>query len=345
MMRTNVLGLSGEEASEWLSDKYDFEDPNTLVLATSNRFNIIYQHRNDFQTIVNLQKINEIRYINTFFETVNHHLKIGGTFIGCVETSELRGKRLLQKFPFGISQIYFLFDYIFKRVFPKLPITRWFYYFITDGRNRVISKYSALGRLVYAGFSIKAHRNIGHLMFFVAQKERDTAFDEHPSMGPIFTMDRVGKGGQMIKVYKLRTMYTYSEYLQGFMFENNNLKKGGKIANDERITLVGKIMRRVWLDEFPMIINLMKGEIKLVGVRPLSRHFYNLYTPELQQKRILVKPGFIPPFYADMPKNLIEIMDSESRYVDAYLKNPIKTDLKYFFKALKNVLFGGARSE
>ncbi|HQB87210.1 MAG TPA: hypothetical protein PLL51_09445, partial [Bacteroidales bacterium] len=61
-------------------------------------------------------------------------------------------------------------------------------------------------------------------------------------------------------------------------------------------------------------------------------------------RRIRYKPGLIPPFYADMPKNLDEIQASENRYLDSYEKNPVLTDIRYFFKSVGNILFKHARS-
>jgi len=84
--------------------------------------------------------------------------------------------------------------------------------------------------------------------------------------------------------------------------------------------------------------------MKLVGVRPLSTHFFSLYTKELQDLRTQFKPGFIPPFYVDLPDTMEEIMASEKKYLEAYAKEPLKTDLKYIYLSLKNVLFKGARS-
>ena len=110
------------------------------------------------------------------------------------------------------------------------------------------------------------------------------------------------------------------------------------------MSTIGLIMRKVWIDELPMLVNLLKGEIKLVGVRPLSQHYYNLYSVELQQKRIKHKPGLVPPFYKDMPKELDEIMESEMRYLEAYEKAPFKTDVTYFFAAVGNIFFKHARS-
>ena len=139
-------------------------------------------------------------------------------------------------------------------------------------------------------------------------------------------------------------MHPYSEYLQAYVHFHHQLDEGGKFKDDFRTTMLGRIMRKLWLDELPMLYNMLKGDLKIVGVRPLSQHYFNLYDKNIQEKRILVKPGLIPPFYYDMPKTLEEIQASEERYIDAYLKKPFRTDVRYFFGALKNILFKGARS-
>ena len=93
-----------------------------------------------------------------------------------------------------------------------------------------------------------------------------------------------------------------------------------------------------------MLVNWLQGDMKLVGVRPLSKHYYNLYKKELQQRRVEYKPGLVPPFYADMPKTLEEIMESETKYLDAYDKSPLFTDIRYFYKAFWNIIIKKARS-
>ena len=124
----------------------------------------------------------------------------------------------------------------------------------------------------------------------------------------------------------------------------NRLDTGGKFRNDFRITTIGKFMRKFWLDELPMLINWLKGDLKLVGVRPLSKHYFSLYTKELQEKRIKYKPGLVPPYYADLPKTLEEIMASEMRFLELYEKKPFITNFRYFFRAIFNILFRKARS-
>ena len=255
-----------------------------------------------------------------------------------------RQTRILKKYPFIIARIYFLLDFVFKRVFPKLCFTRKIYFFVTAGRNRVLPKAEALGKLVFCGFKIKEVQEIKNLTYFVCEKTNNLIPDKHPSFGFLFKMQRVGKNNKPITVYKIRTMHPYAEYLQEYIYEQNKLKDGGKFKDDFRITSWGKFFRRFWIDELPMAVNFLKGEIKLVGVRPLSEQYLSLYSDELKQKRVLAKPGLIPPFYADLPITLEEIMQSELKYLDSYAKHPFKTDCSYFLKAFKNIVFKNVRT-
>jgi len=161
----------------------------------------------------------------------------------------------------------------------------------------------------------------------------------------LIRLTRYGQDGEMIKVYKMRTMHPFSEYLQGYIYKRNSLNVDGKFNRDIRITTMGSFMRKYWIDELPMFINLFNGEMKLVGVRPLSKQYYSLYNSDLQKKRLKFKPGLLPPFYADLPHSLDEIQDSEMRYlVSCESKGVFKTDLIYFFRILKNILINNARS-
>jgi lipopolysaccharide/colanic/teichoic acid biosynthesis glycosyltransferase len=330
---------------EFISDHSKVESDASMVFMTNDTFNVTSLSDNYFNSIINLKRINDTKYINKLFEAVNAKLPENGVFIGCVETTELRKNRLLHKYPLGIAHIYYTFDFVFKRIFPKLPVTKKIYFKITAGRNRVISKSETMGRLYSCGFSILAEKLINNYLYFAVRKVKEPSYDPEPSYGPIYKMKRVGKDGKIIYVYKVRTMYAFSEYLQQYVYEKNSLQEGGKFKNDFRISTVGRFFRRYWLDELPMLINLFKGELKLVGVRPLTPHYLSLYSDELREKRLRQKPGLIPPFYVDLPKTLEQIMDSELRYIEQHEKAPFKTDMKYFFKALHNILFRRARSK
>jgi lipopolysaccharide/colanic/teichoic acid biosynthesis glycosyltransferase len=128
------------------------------------------------------------------------------------------------------------------------------------------------------------------------------------------------------------------------VFEKNGTANGDKITDDFRVTNWGKIFRKFWIDELPMLFNWAKRDLKLVGVRPLSEHKFYTYPKHLQKKRTMVKPGLVPPFYADLPNTPEEFFATEERYLDAYMKKPIRTDIRYFFKAMYNIFVKKARS-
>lgn len=339
-----ILVEIDQEAFNYVFSHARIDSPDTLVISTTSRFNIETQLKNQFEAIVNLKRINDIRYVNKFFETANFRLPVGGLFIDFVETKNLRKKRILRKFPPLLNYVAYFFDYIIKRVFPKFLITKKIYFFLTRGQNRVFTKAETFGRLYSCGFEIVDEKFIGGHLFFVARKTRKPLFPENPTYGPFVKLERVGYNGKKIRVYKLRTMHPYAEYLQEYIYKMQGLEEGGKFKSDFRVSTLGRVLRTFWLDELPMLINLMKGDLKLVGVRPLSEQYFNLYSKELQKKRINYKPGLIPPFYADYPKTLDEIMESEIRYMDAYKKNPFLTDTRYFFRAGFNILFKRYRS-
>lgn len=297
------------------------------------------------EAIVNLKRLNDIRSINTFLSAVNHGLPNGGRYIGCVETKYLRRQRVLHKFPWGLNYLMILVDFVYKRVFPKMPITRILYRVLAGDRNKILSKTETLGRLYAAGFELEEEKFIDNLLWFVVKKVKKPLFEYEPAYGPIFRMRRHGKNGKIIYVYKMRTMHAYSEYIQKYVYEKHNLAEGGKLKDDFRVSRLGKIFRKYWIDELPMLFNLLKGDLKLVGVRPLSSHYLSLYSEELQELRNRHKPGLIPPFYVDMPKTLEEIQQSELRYLRAYEQQPLRTDLRYLFRAFYNIVVKMARSK
>ena len=339
-----IVSEAGETVFEYLRHLLPLNCQTSAVVSTKKRIDILSFPKRNLKTLINIQRVNDIQYLNKFFEAVNTALPCGGVFVGCGETILFRKKRFHRRFGVLFGTLLYTTDFMFHRVLPKLLITQKLYFGITRGNNRVLSKAEILGRLYSCGFRVRHEDYVDGLFFFVAQKASAPVFDNAPTYGPLIGLRRVGKGGKMIKVYKMRTMHPYAEYLQSYIFEKNNLRDGGKFSDDFRISTVGRIMRMLWIDELPMLINWLKGDLKMVGVRPLSEQYFKLYSPDLQKRRIQFKPGLVPPFYADMPKTLEEIMDSERRYLDAYEKSPFLTDCRYFWKAFVNIVFKNARS-
>ncbi len=316
----------------------------SLVFYTANPFNIENLDDNSLSFLMNLREINDFRRINQYFISVNRKLKHGGVFISKYESIEQRKGHIYKNHHMVIAKIIYLFDFIYKRIFPKLPFFKKIYFAISRGRHRVISKTESLGRLHFCGFNIVALREIDDHSYFIAKKVQDPLMDENPSYGFVFKQKRVGKGGEIIYIYKIRTMHPFAEYLHQYIYENHSLGKRGKIHEDYRVTSWGRFFRKFWIDEIPMIYNLFRGDIKLFGVRPLSETFFATYPEDLKKERIKFKPGLIPPYYSDLPHSIEEVWESERRYLSKYLRHPVMTDMIYLFKALRNILFYHAKS-
>ena len=347
IMSESITEEAGEDAFSWIHSKIDITDPRNLILSTNTRFNIINHPNGFYNGLVNLQRINNLRRINKFFETVNSKLPYQGVFIGCVETYWLRKQRILTKFPPILNHVVYAIDFLLNRVFPKIVITRKLYFLITRGKKRVISRTETLGRLYSCGFEILEEKSIGDLLYWKAQKVKLPLKESSSSYGIFIRLPRIGKNGELFKVYKLRTMHAYAEYLQEYVYKTNKLDEGGKFKDDFRVTTIGKILRNLWIDELPMLVNVVKGNMKFVGVRPLTEQYFSLYAEEVRNKRIKGKPGLIPPYYAQYPSpvSIEDIQANEMKYLLEYEQHPTKTDFKYFFMAMYYIFIRRARSK
>lgn len=319
---------------------------NSVILDSSNPETVL-QHRVKSPTlIVHNIPLNMVMHINTLLSFTNYKLENYGYVVCKCVTSGIRRDRIMQQNPKKINSLMCFLDYIIHRVIPKLKGVKRLYYWITKGERRALTRVEVLGRLYRAGFDVVCEKVISGKLYVVAKKIKEPIRDDKPSNGLLIRLKRTGKNAKTIGVYKFRTMHTYSEYLQPYMYKTEGLAKdGGRYGNDYRVSASGNFMRKVFIDELPMLINWIKGDLKLVGVRPLSSHYFSLYSKELQELRIKVTPGLLPPFYADKPKSLEEKQESEMRYLNAYLKNPIRTDWVYFWRIFESIVFRGTRSE
>lgn len=317
----------------------------SFVLNTSDNSSVENLEDKSQQFLLNLHRLNDHRRVNKYFILINQKLRYNGVFVSCADTLGIRFDRIFKKYPVYFAWFCYSVDALFRRVFPKLPVFKEIYFALTRGRNRLISKAELLGRLSFCGFDIEAIQEIEGKLYFIAIKKRLPIEDVVPSYGPLIKMRRIGLDGKIMYVYKFRTMYPYSEFLQEYIHKNQDLEASGKFKEDFRITGWGRIMRSLWLDELPQFINFFRGELGLVGVRALSEHYFSLYPKDLQQLRTKVKPGLVPPYYADMPDSFEEILESERQYLEKKLKKPFSTDINYFYTAFVNIVFKGARSK
>lgn len=116
------------------------------------------------------------------------------------------------------------------------------------------------------------------------------------SKGPVLFKDkRVGRNGKEIKVYKFRSMYVDAEsrlreYLTEEQYQNWLVER--KIDNDPRITKLGKFIRKTSIDELPQLFNILKGDMSIVGPRPITKLEIDLnFTEEERKILLLARPG------------------------------------------------------
>lgn len=297
------------------------------------------------ELLINLDRINDIKRLNRYFLDVHKKLANGGILICKGETIDIQRRHFVSRRPIYFRKFLYLFKFLCRRVLPALPGFKVLHFAFTRGRNKLISRAEFLGRLYFCGFKVLAGEIIGDDYYVIAQKVKTPSKDTNPSNDLIIEMKRVGYQGEIIELKKLRTMFPYSEYLQEYVYERNKLQSNGKFKSDFRITEWGKVFRKFWIDELPQFLNYFRGELNLVGVRALSKQYFDLYPKDLQKLRIKFKPGIIPPYYYDMPSSFEEIILSERRYLQQKELKPLSTDIKYFFVALYNIFARGARSK
>lgn len=296
--------------------------------------------------MVNLLRFNDISRIDDFFENANKQLEEEGIFIGYVQTNKQRQASRNSSKGVITRSLMSCFDFLLHRIPSKVNYLKPIYFKITKGKNRRLSKAEICGRFVRSGFTIlEINEDINGNLYFAGKKTGEPKRDDTPSSGLIYKMPRLGKNGKIIGVYKFRTMHAYSEYLQDYVLKENGYGPNGKPANDFRVTSWGKIMRKFWMDEAPQLINVIKGEMKLVGVRPVSKRYFQDIPEHLQELRLKRKPGCIPPYVAfDMEGSKEGALASEEKYLQLGYKDSILTDFVLIWKAARNIIIRRKRS-
>lgn len=158
------------------------------------------------------------------------------------------------------------------------------------------------------------------------------------SEGPVFfAHKRVGKSGKTIKIYKFRSMVTNAEELikQFTPEQKAEYEKNFKLENDPRVTKVGNFMRKTSLDELPQLINILKGDISIVGPRPVMDVETKIYG-NYRNMLLSVKPG-LTGFWAANGRSHTTYTRRRAMEI-YYVKNrSVLLDLKIIFKTFISV--------
>ncbi|MDE0042752.1 MAG: sugar transferase [Candidatus Poribacteria bacterium] len=145
------------------------------------------------------------------------------------------------------------------------------------------------------------------------------------SPGPIiYRAKRVGRGGRIFKMYKFRTMVANAE----------SLGAGLTVYGDSRITKLGRFLRWTKWDEIPQFLNVIKGDMSIIGPRPEAPEYVKYYT-ENQKQVLQVRPGITGPAQVanhDEEKKLKDQTNPEQYYIAQLMPRKLKIDLTYIEK-------------
>ncbi|MCD6202249.1 MAG: sugar transferase [Bacteroidales bacterium] len=211
-----------------------------------------------------------------------------------------------------------------------------------SGRPEVTVKdfrYNAIGRVLFDWTSIL----LGSVQLFGEYVKSIRLFPRIDLEDIFYIKYSMGKGGIPIKIYKFRTMVKHADKMDNLIIQYNSY---GNPVKDPRITPFGRFMRKVWIDELPQLYSLIKGDIKLVGIRPMRESDWRRYPDNLKAKALQFKPGLMGVQYATLCKNdFMEHIRFFNQYLDQKKEKPFKTDVYYFFRIIYYIFFKGVRSD
>lgn len=160
------------------------------------------------------------------------------------------------------------------------------------------------------------------------------------SPGPVlFIQERVGANGRVFRMLKFRTMHQDADQRLQDLVDLDSLEEPAfKLRNDPRVTRVGRVLRRASLDELPQFVNVLRGEMSLVGPRPEEVRLVKLYN-DRQRRRLAIKPGMTGPMQVNGRGDLTlgQRLDLELDYIEHY---SLRRDVSILLHTLPAVVRG-----
>ena len=153
------------------------------------------------------------------------------------------------------------------------------------------------------------------------------------SKGPVFyRQERITKNGKSFRIFKFRTMVQNADKIGSLV----------TVGNDSRITRIGKVIRKIRLDELPQLINILKGEMSFVGTRPEVKKYVEKYTDEMMAT--LLMPAGVTSYASIMYKDEDEVISNlqkSGKTVDEiYIEDVLPEKMKYNLEYIRKFSFG-----
>ena len=204
--------------------------------------------------------------------------------------------------------------------------------FIADGMTEFERNVKRAGDFLFAIFGLIVFSPLFVVCYFLVKRE-----DNGPA---IFKQERIGRFGKPFYIYKFRSMVTNAEDLikQFTPDQKAEYERNFKLEDDPRVTKVGKFMRRTSLDELPQLFNILKGDISIVGPRPVMEVETEIYG-NYRDMLLSVKPG-LTGFWAANGRSCTTYTRRRAMEI-CYIKNrSVCFDLKIILKTIASVFKG-----
>lgn len=147
--------------------------------------------------------------------------------------------------------------------------------------------------------------------------------------GMFFRQERITQYGKKFKIYKFRTMVVDAEQLGTQV----------TVKNDMRVTKVGAVLRKLRIDEFPQLLNIIAGDMSFVGTRPEATRYVKQYTPEMMATLLL--PAGVTSEASIKYKDEAELLDGADDMDEIYVKDVLPGKMKYNLDSIRNFSFSG----
>ena len=164
-------------------------------------------------------------------------------------------------------------------------------------------------------------------------------FIDDPKASPVFRQKRIGRHGKEFTMYKFRTMVANAEQIRGELADKNEMDGPVfKIKEDPRITKIGKFLRKTGIDEILQLVNVLKGDMSLVGPRPPLPEEVSEYD-DYQKLRLVVTPGLTCIWQTTKERNDVSFEEWVNMDIDYIEHRTMLLDIKMIFKTVA-VMFG-----
>lgn len=161
---------------------------------------------------------------------------------------------------------------------------------------------------------------------------------DDPEAGPIFTQERVGRRGKHFKIYKFRSMVPNAEKkLDQLLAQNQRQGPAFKLHNDPRVTRVGRVIRRLCIDELPQLVNILKGDMSIVGPRPALPRETEQYT-DYEWQRFYATPGLTCYWQIHPDRDSLSFDDWVELDIKYMRERTFLIDWKIIFRTIKVVI-------